>query len=67
VAIGQKMEEQDMVAIMLKILPCAYEHFIETMNITFTSVDLEFDALFNRLLHQDKGRNSSIVVVRQRV
>ena len=41
-AIGRKMEEEDMVVIMLKSLPQAYEHFIETLNITATNVDLMF-------------------------
>jgi hypothetical protein len=39
-----------MVVITLKNLPCAYEHFIETLNITTTNVDLNFDELCNILL-----------------
>jgi hypothetical protein len=48
-AIGRKMEE-DMVVITLKSLSCAYEHFIETLNITSINVDLKFDELCNKLL-----------------
>ena len=47
------MEEEDMVVIMLKSLPRAYEHFIETLNITATDVDLKFGELCNKLLQQD--------------
>jgi len=39
------MEEDDMVVITLKVLPRAYEHFIETLNITTTNVDTKFDEL----------------------
>lgn len=44
------MEEEDLVVIMLTILPRAYEHFIETLNITFIDVDLKFDEICNKLL-----------------
>ena len=37
-AIGQKMEEEDMMVIALKNLPRAYEHFIKTLNISNTNV-----------------------------
>lgn len=47
------MEEDDMVVIMLKSLPRAYEHFIETLNITATDVYLKFGELCNKLLQQD--------------
>lgn len=39
-----------MVVITLKNLPRAYEHFIETLNITSTSVDFKFPNLCNKLL-----------------
>ena len=55
-AIGCKIEEEDMVVITLKSLPRSYEHFIETLNITSTNVDLKFDELCNRLLQQDRWR-----------
>jgi hypothetical protein len=55
-AIDQKMEEEDMVVITLKILPRAYEHFIETLNITATDVDLKFGELCNKLLQQDRWK-----------
>ena len=54
-AIGRKMEEEDMVVIMLKSLP-AYEHFIETLNIIATNVDLKFGELCNNLLQQDRWK-----------
>jgi hypothetical protein len=50
------MEEEDMVVITLKILPRAYEHFIETLNITTMNVDLKFDELCNMLLQQDRWK-----------
>jgi hypothetical protein len=50
------MEEEDMVVIMLKSLPHAYEHFIETLNITTTNVDLKFEELCNKLLQQDRWK-----------
>ena len=49
-AIGRKMEEEDMVVITLKSLPSSYEHFIETLNITSTNVDLKFPELCTKLL-----------------
>jgi hypothetical protein len=49
VAIGRNMKE-DIVVIMPKNLPCAYEHFIENLNITITNVVLKFDRLCNKLL-----------------
>jgi hypothetical protein len=50
------MEEEDMVLITLKCLPCAYRHFIETLNITFMNVDLKFDELCSELLQQDRWK-----------
>jgi hypothetical protein len=50
------MEEEDMVVITLKILPCAYNHFIETLNITNANVDLKFAELCNMLLQQDRWK-----------
>lgn len=47
-AIGRKMEE-DMIAIMLKNLPMSCEHVIETLNITYTNVDLKIVELCNKL------------------
>ena len=44
-AISQKMEEENVV-IILKCLPHAYEHFIETLNITSTNVDLKFNETY---------------------
>jgi len=52
-AIGQTMEEEDMVVITLKSLPKSYEHFIETLNITSTNVDLKFPELCTKLMQQD--------------
>jgi hypothetical protein len=49
-AIGQKMEKEDMVVITLNNLPRSYEHFIETLNIIATDVDLNFGELSNKLL-----------------
>jgi len=54
--IGQKVEEEDMVVITLKSLPRAYEHFIETLNITSTNVDLKFEDLCTKLLQQDRWK-----------
>lgn len=51
--IGQKIKEKDMVVITLKSLLRVYEHFIETLNVTSTNVDLKFDELCNNLLQQD--------------
>jgi hypothetical protein len=55
-AIGWNMEEKDMVAITLKSLPRAYKHFIETLNITTTNVDLKFVEVCNTLLQQDRWK-----------
>jgi hypothetical protein len=44
------------VVITLKILPRAFEHFIETLNITTTNVDLKFEGLCNKLLQQDRWK-----------
>ena len=55
-AIGRKMEEEDMVVITLKSLPSSYEHFIETLNITSTNVDLKFPELCTKLLQQDRWK-----------
>lgn len=43
------MVEEDMVVITLKSLPRSYEHFIDTLNISSTSVDLKFPDLCNKL------------------
>jgi hypothetical protein len=51
--IGWKMDEEDMVVIIVKILPLAYEHFIETLNITTMNVDQIFDELCNIILQHD--------------
>ena len=45
-----------MVVIMLKSLPPAYEHFIETLNITATNFDLKFGELCNKLLQHDRWK-----------
>lgn len=45
-----------MVVITLKSLPSLYEHFIETINITSTDVDLKFSDLCNKLLQQNRWR-----------
>ena len=50
------MEKEEMVVITLKSLPRAYEHFIETLNITATNVDLKFGELCNKLLQQNKWK-----------
>jgi hypothetical protein len=55
-AIGRKMAEEDMVVITLNNLPGSYEHFIETLNITDTDVDLKFGELSNKLLQQDRWK-----------
>lgn len=49
-AIGRKMEEEDIVVITLRSLPKSYEHFIKTLNITSSSVDLKFTDLCTLLL-----------------
>ena len=46
--------EENMVVITLNFLPHAYEHFIETLNITSTDVDLKFGELCNKFSQQDK-------------
>eukprot|EP00253_Pinus_taeda_P009126 PITA_09126 len=55
-AIGRTMEEEDIVVITLKSLPQSYEHFIETLNITATSVDLKFPELCTKLMQQDRWK-----------
>lgn len=55
-AIGWKIEKEDMVVFMLKSLSCAYEHFIETLNITYTYVDQKFNELWNNLFQQDRWK-----------
>ena len=55
-AIGWTMEEEDMVVITLKSLLKSYEHFIETLNITITNVDLKFPELCTKLLQQDRWK-----------
>eukprot|EP00253_Pinus_taeda_P006482 PITA_06482 len=54
--IGRTMEEEDMVVITLKSLPKSYEHFIETLNITATNVDLKFPELCTKLMQQDRWK-----------
>jgi hypothetical protein len=48
--------EEDIMVIALKSLFCAYEHFIKTLNINNTNVDLKFEALYNKLLQWDKWK-----------
>eukprot|EP00253_Pinus_taeda_P022033 PITA_22033 len=55
-AIGRTMEEEDMVVITLKSLPKSYEHFIETLKITSTNVDLKFPELCTKLMQQDRWK-----------
>eukprot|EP00253_Pinus_taeda_P005669 PITA_05669 len=55
-AIGRTMEEEDLVVITLKSLPQSYEHFIETLNITATNVDLKFPDLCTKLMQQDRWK-----------
>lgn len=55
-AIGRNMEEEDMVVITLKSFPKTYGHFVETLNITSTSVDLKFADLCTKLLQQDRWK-----------
>eukprot|EP00253_Pinus_taeda_P014834 PITA_14834 len=50
------MEEEDMVVITLKSLPKSYEHFIETLNITATNVDLKSPELCTKLMQQDRWK-----------
>ena len=50
------MAEEDMMVIMLNSLPRSYEHFIETLNITATDVDLKFGEISNKLLQQDRWK-----------
>jgi hypothetical protein len=50
------MEEEDMVVITLNKFPGSYEHFIETLNITATNVDLKFGELSNNHLQQDRWK-----------
>ena len=44
------MEEEDIVVIALRSLPKSYVHFIETLNISSTNVDLKFIDLYTLLL-----------------
>jgi hypothetical protein len=55
------------VVITLKILPHAYKHFIETLNITNRNFDMKFDEYSMHSYNKTDGGNSSVVVVRQRV
>eukprot|EP00253_Pinus_taeda_P027273 PITA_27273 len=55
-AIGRTMEEEDLVVITPKSLPQSYEHFIETLNITATNVDLKFPELCTKLMQQDRWK-----------
>ncbi|XP_059069432.1 uncharacterized protein LOC131859546 [Cryptomeria japonica] len=50
------MVEEDMVVITLKCLPRSYDHFIDTLNISSTSVDLKFLDLCNKLLQQNRWK-----------
>jgi len=50
------MEEDDMVVIALKILPCSYEHFIKTLDVTATYVDLKFGEICNKILQKDRWK-----------
>ena len=50
------MEEEDIVVITLRSLPKFYEHFIETLNIISTSVDMKFTNLCTLLLQQDRWK-----------
>jgi len=45
-----------MVVITLKSLPIAFEHFIETFNITTAYKDLKFEGLSTKLLQQNKRK-----------
>lgn len=69
-AIGRKMEEEDIVVITLKSLPKSYEHFFETLNISSMGVDLMFIDLYTLLLQQDRwkqqfGNSSSTTSTKQ--
>jgi hypothetical protein len=55
-AIGRKMTEEDMVVFTLNNLPGSYEHFIETLNITDTNIDLKFREIYNKLLQHDRWK-----------
>jgi hypothetical protein len=48
--------EEDMLVVTLKILPHAYDKFIETLNIVTTDVDLKFGELCNNILQQDRWK-----------
>lgn len=54
-----------MVVITLKSLPKSYEHFIETLNITTTNVDLKFPELRTKLLRQDRWKQQFGSVLHQ--
>lgn len=45
-----------MAVFRMKSLPFAYQHVIETLNITTTDVDLKFDELCNEPLQQDRWK-----------
>ena len=55
-AINRKMEEEDIVVIILWSLPKSYKHFIKTLNITSSGVDLKFTNLCTLLLQQDRWK-----------
>lgn len=55
-AIGCKMEEEDMMVITLKSLSRAYVHFLETLNVTTTNVASQFDELCNKLSWRDRWK-----------
>lgn len=59
-SINHKMEEEDIVVITLQCLPKSYEHFIETLNITSSGVDLKFTDLYTLLLQQDQWKQQSL-------
>ena len=52
-AIGCNMEEGDIVVITLRSLPKSYEHFIETLNIPSSGVDMKLTDLCTLFLQQD--------------
>ena len=54
--IGRMMGEEYLVVITMKILLCAYDHFIETLNIISMDFDMNFDELCNKILQQDRWK-----------
>ena len=56
-AVGGKVEEKNMLVILLNILPCSsYKPFIETLNNASTNIDLKCDELCTKLLQQARWR-----------